>query len=317
MEIITDSPQYIPYPKVQVFGFIACHIKDENDIKSLRRCIESASASEQSCKLDFLCISYSASTTILKRKLEVLARWFVAKNREQMDPISKVAFLWQTKTKQQFQHYSSISEYVNHDPELNCYNSLVLFSDADDWWANNRVAIMSEVALSRSCTVCFFPRHIYAAAKKEEDFELRTKMEYWTAAVRFDVFARFFVQADVRYLGSKYCDLAFVAYLRACGFEQFELSHGLYYYAGPHGCSGSSHSDAVLKEVEEDLMRNYPRKLEIGTTVDCYEYTKEGRGYKSAKSYTLIKSVSITDLLVLKSDHGWLADWMEETEHTG
>eukprot|EP01032_Pedospumella_encystans_P010896 gene10896-12714_t len=252
-------------------------------------CVKSVLA--QSKPLDLFCVSWSADEFLVEDTNKICLNF---KGKFSYAGVA-AKFLRQSDRCQQFQHYLRISRFMAgssfHDD-----TALVIFGDHDDRWAEKRVEIMSSYALTSTNEVCVFPSYVHAAAKEEKDYINKTRFEYWTATVRFRVFANFFEEIDHRYLASAYCDCAFVKYLRSRTPEYHVEVRGpkcdLYYYSGAHGGACESAKHVIVKEMEESLMRCYPSSnLPVN---DSYENELVG--------FTLLKSVNIDDLLVLKND---------------
>jgi hypothetical protein len=295
----------------KIYGATACHVSSLHSLDLLRRgCLQSVL--EQTNRMDLFCVSWSAEAAVLQQTRDV----FDLFQREFADRRISVKFLYQPDRCQQFQHYQNIHEFITSTPGFDD-RSLIIFGDADDCWASDRVRWMQHFARQSHKDVVVASWYVgqYRGEQVWEVLDFTgddATFEYWTAIIRFHVFTKFFRGLpNPHYLQSPYCDLAFATFLEKEDNERIKGAHHktkkMYFYNGAQNAARSSMSEVELdlKFLEGQLMECYPDPLMRFHSYSSYF----GFGLKP----TVLKPITMAVLVTLKAK----ADTIPMAEYVG
>ena len=261
-----------------IYGAIACHISSKSSLNSFIHCLNSVLV--QTKPLNLFCVSWSSDD---KELVEKTAKFCLMLEEKFLNAGIVTKFLHQPLHCQQFQHFEHIFRFIADSAWYDAA-ALIVTGDADDKWADHRVAYMYERAVASPKNVVVFNwtfdpfldirvKAVLDAAKQPHPIathKMGETFEHFNVAVRFGVYAQFFQElTDSRYLDSPYCDLAYCTFLSQQPYDEAPLpdhdtTHGLYYYAGAHNSAGRncrSADEFLLKFLESQLMECYPRSL--------------------------------------------------------
>lgn len=204
---------------VKIVGLVAAHFSSEGrrDLKDrFHGCLDSIV--DQSRPLDKFYLSWSHDEDIeWDVKSDIRDRFEEFKNKMSC----RCEILEQGQRMQQFEHYQILYKFME---EEGCYhedcNNRLIFGDIDDFWDPKRVEVVYDTIFASLEKDMFviqisskydkYGTHIdpYGTHIDPDGIE-KGKYEYWLTIIKFSIFAKFFKEADERYLKSPWCDLAF------------------------------------------------------------------------------------------------------------